>query len=207
MVEKSGRWSEVCMAESEDNELFLWVMNDNLSWNVSFHNEIRRLIHNEIVALNVKLDVAADDKQRELMHEKHVLINNHDISLTLNSFLMQWSLLEEILHHCATTYYKNVTIKYANSSIQKYNPVIESIKDTSNYTPWLVIISAAKIRNCLLHINGRISLSRDSKWIRTVINKTPEHFKEKHDRLIITNDYINYFMDAVRTVLHDLVPT
>ena len=192
-------------------KLFLWAMNHNISWNVNFHNEIRRLIHNEIVNLNLKLDEAESEEIFDLKtfkYKKNILIDEFDVSLTLNSFLMQWSLLEEILYHCAKSYYPDDTIQLQKSSIQKYKPMVTAaIKDISGYTPWAVIVSAEKIRNCLLHINGRISLSRDCDWLRNVVKITPNYFREKNDRLAITNGYVNYFIDAARTLLNDLVQT
>lgn len=94
-------------------EMFLWSMNDNLNWNVRFYNETRRLMHNEIVTINLELDDCKDNDERgNLKFRKHYLINSFFCYALNNSFLMQWSLIEEML-------YLIHKFKYSNTSIPK----------------------------------------------------------------------------------------
>ncbi len=52
---------------------FSWAMKSNLQLIVEFHNEQRRLMRNQVSAINEKLDSCNNDyERRELLHAKTV---------------------------------------------------------------------------------------------------------------------------------------
>ena len=53
------------------DEGFAWAEHQNLNLIVQFHNEVRRLMHNEIVSLNQKIKTTSDENcKRELDYAK-----------------------------------------------------------------------------------------------------------------------------------------
>ena len=104
-------------------KMFLCSMEHNLNWNLQFHNELRRLMHNEVVSINLELD-GCEEKERkgDLNFRKRSLVDSfYDYSLS-NTFLMQWSLIEEILYLVHKFNYPNIEIP-KKTTFQKYRPV------------------------------------------------------------------------------------
>ena len=81
----------------------------------------------------------------------------------------------------------------------------QAVGAPSSYLPWQFLIVAERIRNCLLHANGRITLYNDPIWLRGEIERNKKYYSEKTDRIIVTGEFINVLTENSRIVLKKLM--
>jgi hypothetical protein len=66
---------------------------------------------------------------------------------------------------------------------------------------WQFLLQAEKIRNCLLHANARIDLSRDSRELRSLLAKSNGDLSEKNSRLHGHQTYVEKFFESVQHII------
>ncbi len=173
--------------ESNNEQIFRLFMEHNLDEIVRFHNTLRNSLE----------QLYADNS--ESSSAKYQL-ENYDNYLSANIFLMAYSHFDEHLYHLWKSYAKgSLALKNAGYSFKRLESILPSLGITSNNSSWIYLNESTVIRNCLLHMSGRISLSRNPDRTREIINKYPEElFIKNHDRLNIDIKYVNSFITQIK---------
>jgi hypothetical protein len=140
----------------------------------------------------------------EIFEERKSTQQNHFISYLLNAaFLQMYAEIEEQLYHsCEKTMITN-----ENSIIRFKAGVIKLGYDLSCNAQWEILLNSSKIRNCLLHANGRLDISSDRdnilKAIQSINKKQNECLKIisinknlKTKKLIITDEFLMLFTNS-----------
>jgi len=184
-------------------EIFSWAMTHNLQIIINFHNEQRRLMKNQVSEINEKLKSCNDRHERtELLNKKEIYINTFDSLLRTNTFLMMYSHLEEFLYHVWKSFDKNQAVR-KSGSLKRFEGVVSNILnvDLGHDREWNLLMDYEKVRDCLLHANGRVSISRDKKYLEELIKNPRVHLSMKIDRIIISG----YFLDSVSKTIERLI--
>ena len=131
-------------------DFFGWMLKHNLDHIVRFHNGLQAL-------LGEKLDApkAVDDPMLRSTIELYDKMNS------ANSLLVALGFLEEMLVLFWRRQFPGEDIPNGRSSIERYQRLLDALGLNLGTMPaWSVLRDATKIRHCLLHANGRISLMK-----------------------------------------------
>ena len=114
---------------------------------------------------------------------------------------MMYSYLEEWLYVSWKSYAPNVDLVNKKGSIGRFRNIVHQlgVDLSSNY--WQVIMDAEEVRNCLLHANGRISLLKDPKKIRNIIDKKVLKLTIVNDRVVISGEYLQMFNENIANLM------
>lgn len=173
--------------------LQLWAQGVSLNNIVNFHNVTKALIEQEVKRLSLLSQEEDDPKESEL--QKKIFqsaLHNYNEYLTDNVFLMMYSHLEEWLyiHADSATDHGGGLDRFERSLVTK------GLNTSSS--EWQILLKAEKIRNCLLHANGRLSFVKasDKACIIQIIGQS-KYFGSKNDRIIIQKQYLQYFKNQI----------
>jgi len=200
------------MNNSQDefgNKLFSWANKNNLQLIVQFHNEQRRLMRNQIVTINKKLDACNDkDERRELLYAKTVYTNTFDKMLCTNTFLMMYSHLEEFLYHVRKSFGRK-QVGNDPGSVKRFKELIKNVigLDLNKDREWEFICDCGKVRNCLLHANGRVSISTDKNDLERIINKSCDGLSVKLDRIELSGKLLDKFSNTIESLIKRIETT
>jgi hypothetical protein len=189
-----------------EDKLFNWASNINIGYIISFHE----FIISELRRKERELDQAiasyeGDQKGKvDLLVERDLYVSTYKQHLMSNTFLLLYSHLEEWLFHIGKRYANSIKLSNKNrGSISRFTPVVQYALrlDVSQDEKWQFLLQAEKIRNCLLHANGRIDLSRDSQELRRLLSKSNTDLFEKNLRLYVGQAYVERFFKCVQYVI------
>ena len=125
-------------------------------------------------------DLVAQSIQKDISHlesKKNINIINMDETRNLefykqsldilieSTFLQIYAELEETLYHEC----KKQLIK-KNASISRFETALNEQGYCIDSEPWKALLNISKIRNCLLHANGRIDIDRYGADTKDTIN-------------------------------------
>ena len=177
------------------NQIIAWASMHNLNYLIGFHNYVRDLFKGQFQDLE-----KSDIKGKEKNLNKNIL-QDYDRNLHTNTFLMMFSFLEEWLYVDWKAYAPNVELENKKGSIGRFRNIVKQlgVDLSSNY--WQVLIEAEKIRNCLLHANGRISLLKDSKEVKNIIGKKDSKLTIVMDRVIISGEYLQKLNENISNLM------
>lgn len=117
---------------------------------------------------------------------------------------MMYSYCEEWLHHCWRVYNPKVPLKYGEGSFGRYKDVVKGLGIDLESQQWNKLQNAEKIRNCLLHANGRVSLCKNPQEIKNTIKRERPGLEIIKDRVIISCDYLQRFNETIRDTLNKM---
>jgi len=166
------------------NQIIARANMHNLNYLIRFHNYVRDLFKGQFQDLE-KSDI--NDQEKNL--NKNIL-QDYDRNLHSNTFLMMFSHLEEWLYVYWKAYALNVEIENKKGSIGRFRDIVKKLGADLSSNYWQVLMDAEEIRNCLLHANGRISLLKDSKKVKNIIDKRESGLTIVMDRVVILSEYL-----------------
>jgi len=177
------------------NQIIAWASMHNLNYLIGFHNYVRDMFKSQFQDLE-KLEI----KDREKNLNKDIL-QDYDRNLHINTFLMMYSYLEEWLYVDWKSYAPNVELENKKGSIGRFRNIVNQlgVDLSSNY--WQVLMDAEEIRNCLLHANGRISLLKDPKKVRNIIDKKDLKLTIDKDRVVISGEYLQMLNENIANLM------
>ncbi|TQV76695.1 hypothetical protein FLL45_01675 [Aliikangiella marina] len=195
---------EVMDLSNRDNA-FRWMVNTNLNFIVRAHSHINWAIKGRAEEILSFDDLSAADKNY-WNHEYKVQFSSHTVKTT---FLVIFSYLEEMLHLIWKTYNPNNISTEQGYGISKYKTFMKSVLgiDVGSHNAYQKISEAQLVRNSLLHAAGRISLMQESKSkkLLKLIEKRPNYYKNKSDRIKLTPEGLISLEQSVRTLLEELM--
>lgn len=119
-----------------------------------------------------------------------------------NALLMAFGFLEEMLFLFWKRRHRGDPPPQG-SPLDRYKSLLGELGVDLGSGCWPVIKDAAKVRNCLLHASGRISLMTDPEDMRNCISRY-EGLEEHLDRVVVTPVFLKRCVDAIRQ-LQDLM--
>jgi hypothetical protein len=177
------------------NQLMAWASTHNLSWLIAFHNYVRALFKEQLQNLEKYETNALGNK----LHKD--ALYHYDRILHINTFLMMYSYLEEFLFHYRKEYTPNVNLIVGKGSISRFKDVVKQLGVDLSSKLWQELKNAEEIRNCLLHANGRISLLKNPKKVKTIIEKKDSSLVIDKDCVVISGTYLQRFNQHISTLM------
>jgi hypothetical protein len=184
-----------------EQKWFGWAMRRNLQLVVEFHNECNRLMGNQVFEINQELEACNDtNREYDLIYAKNYYDRTFDRMLLVNTFLMMYSFLEEFMYIVWKKFSKGVHVSN-KGSIKRFKDVFKKSleMDLEKDSDWQFIVRCEKIRNCLLHANGRIDLSTEQSEVRKIISSSNGLLDSDLQRIILKRDFIvkvNYVLNS-----------
>ncbi len=185
--------------EKGEFDLFLWAHDADLSFIIAFHNELKRLMRNEIVSLNEKIGLDGNDNLDQKKLTRDIYINTLEPSLHSATFLMMFSHFEEWLFLLKSICAKQINLDSKAGSIGRFKPILKDGLgiDLSRCKAWQQLLTAEKVRNCLLHANGRVDLAKNEAEIRKVVSNSKMLLSIKSRRLLISSGYVDIISESI----------
>ena len=157
-------------------KLFKWASDINIGYIVDFHYFIVRELRHKEDELNQAIANFRGDRKEEieLRVERDRYASTYKQHLMSTTFLLLYSHLEEWLFLIEKQYAKSLKRNTkSRGSVSRFAPVIKHALrfDLSQDENLRFLLEAEKVRNCLLHANARIDLSRDTKVLRKLVSK------------------------------------
>ena len=182
----------------DELDIFEIAHDENLSFIVMFHNELKRLLQNEIVYLNKKLEQDGNELSRRSLkskNSKEIYLTVLEPNLYIATFLMMFSHAEEWLFHIKQFHAKSISLDLRKGGITRFTPVLASILGAgfNDTKEWNSLVNFEKIRNCLLHANGRIDLARNHQELKNIVSQSNGLLQIKEKRLFISSKYLTEF--------------
>jgi len=174
-------------------KLFGSAMRWNLDLVIQFHNECNRLTGNQVFEINQELELCKNtDREFDLIYAKNFYSKTFDRMLLANTFLMMYSFLEEFMYHVWNRFSNGVSIEQKKGSIKRFKNVFKQSLgiDLGKDADWQFIVHCEKIRDCLLHANGRIDLFKDGSDIRKIIASSNGLLESDLERIILKREFI-----------------
>ena len=184
-------------------KLFVLAMRYHLQLIITFHNESMRLMGNQVVEIDEYIKTCTDDERmRKLIVDKEIYSKTFPEMQRSNTFLMMYSYFEEFLFLACKMLDKETKVR-GNGSIKRFKPILEKGLglDLKKDSDWDFICECAKVRNCILHANSRIDLSKDKIYLEKVISESNGLLKIHTKRLVVTDE----FLQEVNKVLYSFI--
>jgi len=145
-----------------------------------------------------------DKKLVELKIERNLYSETYKNHLTANTFLMLYSHLEEWLYLIWRKFGKDIELKDKRGSISKYKPFFKAVykMDLSNDRDWRLLKDAEKIRNCLLHANGRIDFVKNKAEMNSILKKYKNQLHIKTKRICVSQELVEIFFSSIQSVIY-----
>jgi hypothetical protein len=195
--------------EEMRDKFFQFSARHNLSLILEFHNEFRRYLDERAAATDSALS-AADTPQevRSLHHQKTTYAQVFDGQLRSTTFLLMYAHTEEWFFLLNKIYAPDSQLAARAGSIQRFKPVIRDRLglDVSSDANWLFLCDAEKLRDCLLHANGRISLMKKPEDIKLLVKRHKQMLTIANDRLGVSLPFLNRFKDAIDAIISAAAP-
>ena len=175
----------------------------NVEYIVSFHEYVRDKLEDKESELSELIKDFSGDRveQADLLAEHETFLKTFPKQLSSNTFLLLYSHLEEFIYHIWKIYCPDIDISgNKNGSISRYKPIFRRLfnNDLSNSYIWEFIMECEKLRNCILHANGRIDLFKQSSKIELIIKKYPKFITIENKKVIIEYEFISLFYNIIQ---------
>ena len=171
---------------ADQEKFFVFSMQHNLNEIVNFHGLLRG-------SLKELYQASLNDNPTTSKLE------NYDEYLSASTFLIAYSYLEEYLYLIWRHQAKEEE-RGKGYSIRRYKPILKILGVNSSGTPWQNLLKATRIRDCLLHANGRLSFMKDNdeQTIRQLVHEfRPALQIKQSDRLKLDVEFLGKFISWV----------
>ena len=183
--------------------------NLNVGYIISFHEYVRNKLEDKEDELSELINSFSGGRveQADLLVEHETFSKIFPKQLSNNTFLLLYSHLEEFIYHIWKAYCPDIDISGKNKgSISRYKPVFKRLfnNDLSNSNVWEFIKECEKLRNCILHANGRIDLFNQSTNIELIIEKYPNLIVIENKRVIIEYEFVSLFYNKIQETIKQI---
>ena len=184
----------------------IWAATVNIRYIVGFHEYVLEQLgikEREIVE-KIARHKEKDKELVDLKIERNLYSETYKNNLMVNTFLMLYSHLEEWLYLIWRKFGKNIELKGKRGSISKYKPFFQVVfkMDLSKDKDWNILKDAQKIRNCLLHANGRIDMVKNKAEMSDIIKRYKSQLFIKTKRLCIKQELVEIFFGSIQSVIY-----
>jgi len=188
------------------DKAIILVSNLNIRHIVGFHEYVLQHLKTKENEISNKINdcTRKDKKFVDLKIERNLYAETYKNHLMINTFLMLYSHLEEWLYLIWKKYGRDIELEDSRGSISKYKPFLKGVfkMDLSKDWDWSLLIDAEKIRNCLLHANGRIDLVRNRAEMDSVIKRHKTYLHMKTKRLFIHQTLLEKLFSSIHSIIY-----
>jgi len=184
--------------------LFQGSARHNLALIINFHNEFRAGLVARVAEIDASLNATEAPQERmSLQHQRVTYTEVFDEMLRWTTFFLMYAHAEEWFFHVWKTYARSCQLESGEGSIQRFKPILKTGLgiDLSKDSNWQLLCDAEKIRECLLHANGRVSLMKKPQKIKRIVHRRKNMLEIVNDRLRIAGEFLNKFQDAIDAVI------
>ena len=192
----------------ERAKFFQWAESHNSQLIIGYHNEVKRLMQKEIAWIDQEvLDGSSSDGYgTQLQYSKELYHNEFLNFLRSNVFLMLFSHLEEWLENLRGSFTPGVSKAQRGSSIGRFSPVLKAAGiNLGNSNEWSFLTSCAYVRDCMLHANGRLSMSRDKDKLEGYIGGISSGILLENDRIKIQGELVQRLSKATGSLIEEML--
>jgi hypothetical protein len=186
------------------DQFFKWASNLNIGYIVRFHEFLKSELRRKEDELNQAISNYQGDQKGEidLLVERDLYASTYNQFLMSNTFLLLYSHLEEWLFHIWKTYASTLTLQ-GRGSISRFGGVVQQAVriDVSRDENWQFLLQAEKVRNCLLHANARIDLSKNFQQLRKLVSQSNGGLIAHNLRLLVQQPYIENFFKCAQFII------
>ncbi|WP_185839956.1 hypothetical protein [Vibrio cholerae] len=177
----------------------LFFLRFNLSNITKFHNHIFDFFKEKLNTLKVDEQVNPG-YANWLKDEYEVHLPNQ---LRKSTFLMIFGHLEESLYLLWAENGKPECLEHKAFGLKKYKKFLSCYvhMDLSCNDDYQFVLNCQLIRNAIIHIAGRVSLSKDSEKLKMVIEQHKDCFQINNDRVNITSIGLSKFQQSVDSLI------
>lgn len=183
----------------------IWAASLNIGYIVGFHEYVLEhlKVKEDEFAKKIENHKEKDKKLVDLKIERNLYTVTYKNNLMVNTFLMLYSHLEEWLYLIWRKFGKDIELNDKRGSISKYKPFFKAVfkMDLSKDRDWRLLNDAEKIRNCLLHANGRIDLVKN-KRMDSVLKRYKNQLHVKTKRLSISQEMVEKFFGSIQSIIY-----
>lgn len=186
------------------HDMFKFMMANNLDWLAKFHNHVDAILKEKVKEIP-DLETLSD---KDKIYWKNVYENNFPKQLRNTTFLLIFGHFEEMLFLLWKNYNpSNIELDKKGYGITKFKTYIKTTlkEDLGQNNSYQQISEAQKIRNSLLHIAGRVSLSKDTKILKSIIESNSSLYEIESDRVQLSYDGVLNFQKSVRSITEKLL--
>jgi hypothetical protein len=190
--------------EEMRDSFFQFSARHNLSLILDFHTEFRDYLEERTVAIDRALTTATTRQECvALQCQRHNYAEVFDEQLRWTTFLLMYAHAEEWFFHLWRTYAPTCQLETRVGSIRRFRPALSHLlgNDMPNGGNWQLLCDAEKIRHCLLHSNGRVSLMKKPEEIELIVERHNQMLGITNDRLRIALPFLDRFKDAIEAVI------
>lgn len=156
-------------------------------------------------------DRGVKDQIAEIYGEDHHIIDTYFLRLFRYSSVMAiHSYLEKTLFDLSIYLRYAFQIRAKNKEISGFDKSINFIRNQCqvevpmNSKKWTLITDFIKVRDCVVHCDGNIELSRDYKHLNKMVKKGQDLNIQSNNELVIGGNYLRRILEGIDVFLHDL---
>lgn len=181
------------------NAIFKLMLRQNLGCIARFHDYIDDALRATLI------DEDADSSSVDKAYLRINLEKHFPEKLRETSFLLMFGHLEEMLYLLWRDKNPRSVQQDGGYGIKKFKSYIKDILgelgDNSTYS---IIINAQEVRNALLHIAGRVPLSKHKDALKRVAISHPDSYKIENDRIRIELSGLLEFRNAISNLTEEI---
>lgn len=180
----------------DENDMFAFMMENNLGWAALFHNHIDAVLKAKAKDIPALEDL--DEKGK--IYWKNIYENNFPEKLRETTFLLMFGHCEEMLYLLWRDKNSSSIPLDNRHGIPKFKSYIKSAigGELGNCSDYQYLSEAQKIRNSLLHIAGRVSLSNEKEALESIIKRNTDLYSINLDRIKISYEGLLRLQKAIR---------
>ena len=183
--------------------------NLNVGYIISFHEYVRSKLEDKENELSELINSFSGGRgeQADLLDEHKTFSKTFPKQLSSNTFLLLYSHLEEFIYHIWKMYCPDIDISGNRSgSISRYKPIFRRLlnNDLSSSEIWEFITECEKLRNCILHANGRIDLLKQPSEIKGIIKKHSNFITIENKKVIIEYEFVSLFYNKIQETIKQI---
>tara|TARA_Y100000296_G_C5069978_1_gene204399 strand:+ start:95 stop:694 length:600 start_codon:yes stop_codon:yes gene_type:complete len=175
----------------------------NLEWATLFHNHVKTAMEARLSCMMESDKISESDKN----YWNEVYSNQFSKELRVTTFLVFFGHLEETLFNLSKVKKFDTTKLSKGFGVGRFKPMIKELLHCplAEYEPYEVIFDAQYIRNSYLHVAGRVSISKDSQAINSIVNKRSIDYRIQQDRVQVTPEGLLHLQQSISKLSKDLL--
>ena len=193
---------------SERAKFFQWAESHNSRLIIEYHNQMKRLMQNEIARFNEEIAKSGspEDYVTQLEYTKKLYLDQYLHFMRSNVFLMLFSHLEEWLENFRGSFTPKISKDARGSSIGRFGPVVKAAGiDLGNNREWPFLKNCAYVRDCLLHANSRLSMAKKNDKLNAYIKSESSGILLENDRIQIQGELVQKLSKATESLVEEIL--
>lgn len=184
------------------DDAFKSMMCINLDEAAKFHNHM----YSSLIGRASEIEGDPEISQTDKNYWKHYYETLFPQKLRETTFLLMFGHLEEMLELLFRRYNPQSISKDRGTGFKTYKSYVKSLlaDELGENKDYNYISNALTVRNCLLHIAGRVSMSTSSRDLDRLVENNQDNFEKHNDRIYITASGLLQFQCSVRSLTDEL---